>query len=125
LAFAPPVNACGFADALSVDNPDRARYGDPPVKQRRNSKVDHLLDPLQASLTPELAQRIVSRRADPAVQARPEWLATRHSRRVEWARHVTARDGMILGVTPGGRTTVQLLWMNDPLRVALRRETAS
>lgn len=48
-----------------------------------------------------------------------------HPRRDEWARHVTARDGMILGVTPGGRTTVQLLWMNDPLRVALRRETAS
>lgn len=87
--------------------------------------VDRLLDPLRPSLTPELAQRIVSRRADPAVQERPEWLATRHPRRVEWARLVTAGDGMILGVTPGGRTTVQLLRMNDPLRVALRRETAS
>jgi hypothetical protein len=57
--------------------------------------VDRLLDPLQASLTPEVAQRIVSRRADPAVQARPEWQAARHSQGVLTAEEAAEYSALV------------------------------
>lgn len=41
--------------------------------------LDHLLDPLEESLTPEMAHTLVSLRANPKAQARLESLATRNS----------------------------------------------
>ena len=40
-----------------------------------------------------------------------------------WADHLRASDdGLLAGVTPTGRATIELLKMNRPLAVALRRE---
>ena len=41
--------------------------------------LDQLLDPLEESLTPEMAQSLVSLRANPMAQARLESLAIRNS----------------------------------------------
>jgi hypothetical protein len=43
-------------------------------------------------------------------------------RRHLWSRHFRWRGATIAGKTPIGRTTVEVLAMNDPARVALREE---
>lgn len=44
-----------------------------------------------------------------------------HPRLQAWRDHFrTGKDGRIVGATPEGRATVQLLEMNDPGRVQLR-----
>lgn len=48
-----------------------------------------------------------------------------HPRRDRWEQHFTHRDIRIEGRTPTGRTTVQLLAMNDARRVELRAELIS
>ena len=48
-----------------------------------------------------------------------------HPRRDRWEQHFVHRDSRIEGRTPTGRTTVQLLAMNDVRRVELRMELIS
>jgi hypothetical protein len=43
-------------------------------------------------------------------------------RRHRWARHFRWDGAVLLGTTAVGRTTVEVLAMNDPDRVALRQE---
>ena len=43
-----------------------------------------------------------------------------HPRRHSWPEHFTAVEARIAGLTPEGRTTVQLMDMNNPDRVLLR-----
>ena len=45
-----------------------------------------------------------------------------HPRRHKWDRHFRWNGALLVGRTPIGRVTVQVLAMNDPLRVALREE---
>ena len=44
-----------------------------------------------------------------------------HPRRDVWSRHFRVRDGWITGRTEIGRITVQILMMNNPTHVQLRR----
>jgi len=51
------------------------------MKSAKTSPVlDHLVGPLGDCLTPESARRLLALKADPAVQARVDDLAGRHSR---------------------------------------------
>jgi hypothetical protein len=43
-------------------------------------------------------------------------------RRQRWTRHFRWQGALLLGTTAAGRTTVDLLAMNDPERLALRQE---
>jgi hypothetical protein len=43
-------------------------------------------------------------------------------RRHKWDRHFGWEGPLLVGKTPIGRVTVQVLAMNDPVRVALRQE---
>jgi hypothetical protein len=43
-----------------------------------------------------------------------------HPRRHSWVEHFAAAEAMIIGLTPEGRTTVELMDMNNPDRVRLR-----
>ncbi|MEX2119611.1 MAG: HNH endonuclease signature motif containing protein [Pirellulales bacterium] len=43
-------------------------------------------------------------------------------RRHKWARHFRWDGPLLIGRTPIGRVTVKVLAVNDPVRVALRRE---
>ena len=43
-----------------------------------------------------------------------------HPRRHKWDRHFRWNGPLLIGRTPIGRVTIQVLAMNDPLRVALR-----
>jgi len=43
-----------------------------------------------------------------------------HPRRHSWVEHFAAVEARIAGLTPEGRTTVQLMDMNNPDRVLLR-----
>jgi len=43
-------------------------------------------------------------------------------RQDSWDAHFTLQGGNVLGITPTGRVTVQLLKMNSPHRVELRQE---
>jgi HNH endonuclease len=43
-----------------------------------------------------------------------------HPRRDEWSQHFELRELSIVGLTPIGRTTVQLLKLNNPERLAER-----
>lgn len=43
-------------------------------------------------------------------------------RRQRWSRHFQRKGAVLLGKTAVGRTTVEVLAMNDPDRVALRQE---
>ena len=52
----------------------------------------------------------------------PQLIALFHPRRHKWDRHFRWVGGLVVGRTPIGRVTVQVLAMNDPLRVALREE---
>ena len=45
-----------------------------------------------------------------------------HPREQTWTDHFALVDGQIVGLTPIGRATAQLLGMNEPHRVRLRRE---
>jgi hypothetical protein len=45
-----------------------------------------------------------------------------HPRRHKWARHFRWNGALIVGRTAIGRVTVEILAMNDPIRVALREE---
>ena len=45
-----------------------------------------------------------------------------HPRRDIWEQHFQMRGGEIVGTTPCGRATVELLLMNAPERVELRRQ---
>jgi len=45
-----------------------------------------------------------------------------HPRRQVWAKHFTMSDAIVVALTPSGRGTARLLKMNDPHRVAFRRE---
>ena len=45
-----------------------------------------------------------------------------HPRRHKWDRHFRWDGPLLLGRTPIGRVTIQVLDMNDSLRVALREE---
>lgn len=44
-----------------------------------------------------------------------------HPRTDEWATHFAFRDARIVGLTPIGRATVNLLLMNDPTRLRVRQ----
>lgn len=44
-----------------------------------------------------------------------------HPRTDRWSDHFRWQESVVVGITPIGRATVQLLEMNDPLRVELRR----
>jgi hypothetical protein len=44
-----------------------------------------------------------------------------HPRRDRWEEHFTMRDFRIVGRTPTGRSTIQVLCINDEDRVRLRR----
>lgn len=44
-----------------------------------------------------------------------------HPRHDSWEEHFGMERGMILGITPVGRTTVALLQMNSPDRLRVRR----
>jgi hypothetical protein len=43
-------------------------------------------------------------------------------RRHRWSRHFRWEGAVLIGTTAVGRTTVEVLAMNDPARVALRQE---
>jgi HNH endonuclease len=45
-----------------------------------------------------------------------------HPRRDDWNQHFAIEKGLIIGLTPTGRTTARLLNMNAPRLVRLRRE---
>ncbi len=45
-----------------------------------------------------------------------------HPRRHKWTRHFRWDGSVLVGRTPIGRVTVQVLAMNAPLRIALREE---
>jgi 5-methylcytosine-specific restriction endonuclease McrA len=45
-----------------------------------------------------------------------------HPRRDTWDDHFAEREGVIVGLTPAGRATVQVLAMNAPGRLRLRAE---
>jgi hypothetical protein len=45
-----------------------------------------------------------------------------HPRRHRWSRHFRWKGAVLVGRTGVGRTTVEVLDMNDPDRVALRQE---
>jgi hypothetical protein len=55
---------------------------------------------------------------DPQTQAVTPLFHPRHDR---WSEHFRWDGAIILGTTPAGRTTVVVLSMNAPLRVAARR----
>jgi hypothetical protein len=44
-----------------------------------------------------------------------------HPRTMIWTEHFSVRDGIVVGLTPCGRGTVELLDMNQEQRVQLRR----
>jgi len=44
-----------------------------------------------------------------------------HPRRHRWDRHFRWSGAFLLGKTPIGRVTIQVLAINDPLRVAVRQ----
>jgi len=48
-----------------------------------------------------------------------------HPRSNDWADHFGMEGGRIVGITPTGRATVQLLAMNDARRVELRTQILS
>lgn len=48
-----------------------------------------------------------------------------HPRRDQWHEHFTMIDAHIVGITPAGRATAQLLQMNSPRRLELRERIAS
>ena len=52
-------------------------------------------------------------------------IAVFHPRRDQWADHFRFRQAYIEGITPCGRATVEVLALNDPRRVELRRELLS
>jgi hypothetical protein len=45
-----------------------------------------------------------------------------HPRRQSWSEHFEIRGSMIVGKTPCGKATVQVLAMNAEVRVDLRQE---
>ena len=45
-----------------------------------------------------------------------------HPRRHKWSRHFRWEGPLLVGRTPIGRVTIQVLAMNAPLRIALREE---
>jgi hypothetical protein len=45
-----------------------------------------------------------------------------HPRRHSWMFHFCWKQGWLFGKTPIGRTTIRVLKINSPLRVALRQE---
>ena len=47
-----------------------------------------------------------------------------HPRIDDWKEHFELVDGTVVGLTPKGRATVRLLFMNAPRRVQLREEWA-
>ena len=51
-----------------------------------------------------------------------EIIALFHPRSDSWQDHFTFRAGEVVGLTPAGRATVELLNMNDSDRVDLRNE---
>src|SRR5205823_4727417 len=54
--------------------------------------------------------------------ARPQLVRLFNPRRHKWSRHFRWDGPRIVGRTPIGRVTVEVLAMNDPVRVALRQE---
>ncbi len=56
------------------------------------------------------------------VTSRTKLVRLFNPRRHKWARHFLWDGPLLVGRTPIGRVTVQVLAMNDPLRVALRQE---
>jgi hypothetical protein len=47
-----------------------------------------------------------------------------HPRNDSWDEHFRIERGLIIGITPVGRTTVALLQMNSPERLGVRRRLA-
>lgn len=45
-----------------------------------------------------------------------------HPRRDRWGEHFSFREAYIEGLTPCGRTTVEVLFLNDARRLELRQE---
>jgi hypothetical protein len=43
-------------------------------------------------------------------------------RRHKWAKHFQWEGAKLIGLTPGGRVTINVLQINDPFRVELREE---
>jgi hypothetical protein len=56
------------------------------------------------------------------VTSRTKLVRLFNPRRHKWSRHFRFDGPRVVGRTPIGRVTVQVLTMNDPLRVALREE---
>lgn len=51
-----------------------------------------------------------------------EVVALFHPRREAWSDHFRLDGSQVVGLTPGGRASVQLLQMNTPRRVRMRRK---
>ena len=62
----------------------------------------------------------------PATIPKPDVLVRLWNPRLDdWHEHFAGVAGEIVGRTPEGRATVEVLAMNDPLRVELRAELAA
>jgi hypothetical protein len=59
------------------------------------------------------------------VTSRTKLVRLFNPRRHTWSHHFRFEGPQVVGKTPIGRVTVQMLAMNDPLRVALREELLS